>query len=416
MKIKIAIIGSEDFCHRTEQVMANHHDVELVFYRYTDPQEAAALIASITPCDAILFSGSLPYTYAKEAIQTLTVPISYLEQDETAIAITLLHLASHHQIELHRLSIDVRDVSLLNHVLHDIHRFDEPPFIHVLQQGHSIEEITAYHSELAMEGKTDMAVTSVHAVYERLQALQIPSMKMIDPESSITQCIEHMKQAALLQKSDAAQTAVGVIKGYGPDTDLLPFVERVAGHLQAHWTKKEEEYLLFTTMGQIGFSLKSATFLSTLKSAAGTASISFGSGESIVEATENAYFALDFNRKKEGFSFYLLDGAKKLHGPYPNSSDTVRMKINEPALLEMANKTKLSSMTISKLMVFSQSRQSKQFTANDLASHLQVTRRTAERTLKRLMELSYVKIVGEEMTYRQGRPRALYEFNFSTFT
>jgi hypothetical protein len=26
-----------------------------------------------------------------------------------------------------------------------------------------------------------------------------------------------------------------------------------------------------------------------------------------------------------------------------------------------------------------------------------------------------VKIVGEEMTYKQGRPRALYEFNFATY-
>lgn len=91
------------------------------------------------------------------------------------------------------------------------------------------------------------------------------------------------------------------------------------------------------------------------------------------------------------------------------------MKINEPALVAMAEQTKLSPAAISKLIRFSQSRQSKQFTANDLASHLQVTRRTAERTLKRLMEFSYVKIVGEEMTYRQGRPRALYEFNFPAY-
>lgn len=415
MIIKIAIIGSKDFCLRTKQIMSFRSDVELEYYQYTEPQEALTIIHSLKPCDAILFSGSLPYTYAKTSIQNLAIPIHYLKQDETAIAVTLLHLATHHQIDLQRLSIDVRDAAHMDHVLHDIQRCIKGPFIHVLQEDHAIAEIAAFHRKLAEEGKTNMAVTSVHAVFERLQEQQIPSVKMIDPESSIIQSIEQVKQAALLQKSDAAQTAVGLIQAEEPDADLLPFVEQTARELQAHWTQKDKEYLLFTTMGHIWFSLKNEAFLSSLKSAAGTARISFGSGESIVEATENAYFALEFNRNRDGGSFYILDGAKKLHGPFPDSTETIQMKISKPSLVEMADRTKLSPTTISKLLLFGQARQSKQFTANDLASHLQFTRRTAERMIKRLMESDYVKIVGEEMTYRQGRPRALYEFNFSTF-
>lgn len=295
--------------------MANRHDLELSYYQYTEPKEAGALISSLTPCDAILFSGSLPFTYAKDAIQGLAIPISYLQQDETAISVTLLHLATHYAIDLNRVSVDIRDAVHMAHVLHDIRSHDNPPFIHELQEEHSIAEITAFHSELAAEGKTDMAVTSVHAVYERLLEQQISSMKMIDPESSIIQSIEQAKQDALLQKSAAAQTAVGVVKGRETDVDLLPVVKQISAFLQAHWTKEDEEFLLFTTMGHIRFSLKNEAFLSLLKSSAEIASVSFGSGESIVEATENAYVALEFIRNQDGASFYLLDGAKNCMDP-----------------------------------------------------------------------------------------------------
>ena len=91
------------------------------------------------------------------------------------------------------------------------------------------------------------------------------------------------------------------------------------------------------------------------------------------------------------------------------------MKTTEPALVEMAEKTKLSPANISKLMQYSLIRQTKQFTANDLALYLDVSRRTAERTLKKLVDYKYATIIGEEMTYRQGRPRALYEFNFPPY-
>nr|WP_255551463.1 HTH domain-containing protein [Sporosarcina sp. E16_8] len=66
-------------------------------------------------------------------------------------------------------------------------------------------------------------------------------------------------------------------------------------------------------------------------------------------------------------------------------------------------------------MQYSRVRQTKQFTANDLALYLDVSRRTAERTLKKLVDYKYATIIGEEMTYRQGRPRALYEFNFRPY-
>ncbi len=415
MKIKIAIIGPHDFCQRTEQLVVDRQDIELHCYRYGEPQEAPDLIQTLTPCDAILFSGSLPYLYAKKVIDNISIPIVCLKQDETAVAFTFLHIAVQ-QLNLTRLSIDIREKSLIDNVLKDVHQELASPFIHVLQDDEEIHSITSFHKQLALQGKTDMAITSVHAVYEQLQQQQIPVCKMIDPESSILRSIELAKQQAILQKSNSAQIAVGIVKKIPSDPSLELAVEKMASMMKAHWSEDNGHYTLFTTMGYIEFALKSQGFLKLFQSFSKDTKIAFGCGETIVDATSNARFALNLNHKNDDHSFYLLDSYKKLHGPFPQSRAAVAMKIIEPALVEMADKTKLSPANISKLLLFSQSRQSKQFSATDLALHLNVTRRTAERTLKKLVAFNYITIVGEEMTYRQGRPRALYEFNFPTFS
>ena len=260
-----------------------------------------------------------------------------------------------------------------------------------------------------------MAITSVHAVFQQLQLQNIPTLKMIDPESSILRCIEQAKQQALLQKSNSAQIAVGVVKAISAEQDLKASVERIASIMQAHWNAQDGQYTLYTSMGHIEYALKTSEFLSLFQSLEGKAKIAFGYGVSIVDATENANLGLNLIKESDGHSFYVLDSNKKLYGPYPQSDAKIEMKNTEPKLVEMAEKTKLSPSNISKLVHYSQTRQTKQFTANDLALYLNVSRRTAERTIKKLVECNYAKIIGEEMTYHQGRPRALYEFNFHIY-
>ncbi len=415
MKIKIAIIGSTDFCLRTKQLVSNRKDIEFNWYRYAEPSEAPRLLQTLKPCDALLFSGSLPYFYSKKLLDNLPIPAVYLQQDETAVAITLLQLSAHNQQNLSRVSIDVREQSNIEHVLNDLGRSVDLPFIHLLQDDVKITTITSYHQTLFLQGETDIAITSVHAVFEQLQQRNIPACKMIDPESTILRNIELAKQHALLHKSNSAQIAVGIVKSISPRLIVETTIAKMASIMQAGWSVQDEDFILYTSTGNFESAIKNREFLSTFQSLDTTAKMSFGCGESIIDATENANIALNLIKKSDGHSFYMLDANKILHGPFPQSDVAVEMKTTEPALVEMAANTKLSPANISKLMQYSLIRQTKQFTANDLALYLDVSRRTAERTLKKLVDYKYATIIGEEMTYRQGRPRALYELSFHPY-
>ncbi|MGG0670255.1 hypothetical protein [Sporosarcina koreensis] len=415
MRIKIALIGPTHFCQRALLLTENRKDIELIPYEYASPKDAGNLVQTIIPCDVILFSGSLPFAYAKSAINNIAIPTLYLKQDERAVAVTLLYLSTKFKYNLNRISIDVREKIHLDHIVNDVNGEIQFPYVYTLKEQDNIQNIVAYHEQLIFEQKTDAAITSVHAVHEELIKTGIPVYKMIDPESALLDTIEEAKQKAILHKSTASQIAIGKIKGTQPNYILEPFVTKIADFMQAAWSENVGHYDLFTTTGIVENIVKDKAFLRLIQKMPRDIKLAFGTGENLQDATENAKSALDFAAKYPGRSLYLLDADKKLHGPYPVSTDAVQMKVDEPSLVEVATNTKLSPANISKLIQFGQSRQAKQFTANDLSLYLNVSRRTAERILKKLMEFQYVKIVGEEMAYKQGRPRALYELNFATY-
>ncbi|RKQ18941.1 hypothetical protein [Ureibacillus endophyticus] len=79
MDTQIAVICSNEFAKRVKTIETELSSIKLQYYIYRNPQEAAALIAQIKPCDAVFFSGSLPYFYAKKNCDELPIPTHYLK-------------------------------------------------------------------------------------------------------------------------------------------------------------------------------------------------------------------------------------------------------------------------------------------------------------------------------------------------
>lgn len=406
MKITIALIGSQEFC-RQAQTIALPHNMRIDYYEYRNPSEAPRLVETMKPCHAILFSGSLPYEASEPVLKTLSIPSLYLQQNEHTIAVTLLYLASEKNIAIDDISIDIKDCTHIEKILRDLATLSssKKPAIHELQNNSDLQAVVNFHLEQFRSGKSKMAVISVHAVYDQLKAAGIPTFRMLDPVSTILRALEQAAQQASLERSEATKIAVGLLKVH--DTKQFPHetVVKLAHHLQAQWSESEDFFYFYTSLGTVEYVLALESFVQFIDSIP-EASLSFGLGQTIVEASDNAWSALHLGTKE---GIYMLDEHKQLHGPLPSTHPSIAMKIEDPRLLAISEKTTLSPAVISKIIQFDQFRQSTSFTAHDLAGYLAVSRRTAERTIKKLMDHQFIRAVGEEMTYSQGRPRALYE-------
>lgn len=413
MLTKIAVLSSEVFFERLQSITKQIPTIEIVPYTYKAPEESRAILQTINPCDVVFFSGTLPYLYAQDLLGDLPVPFTYLKQDEATIATTLFSVVTNENANIHRLSMDVVTEDLVHNVLEDIQYNGALPFIHELDLNESVDSLTCRHEQLYQEKKVDFVITSVHAVYHALMDKGIPVSKMLDPKSSIVRSIEEAKSLSRLAKSQSAMAAVGLLELESVAVDSPTLLKQLARLIHASFqTIDEKQFAFYTTQGYIQHALEENLFLPLFEELDVPMKLAFGYGDSILEATENAKNALNY---APFHTIYILNEHKELLGPYPHEQTKLSLQTNSPQLLQIAKQTKLSPANLSKLMEFVKSRQSIQFTAHDLSEYLQVTRRTTERILKKLVDHQYAKIVGEEMTYQQGRPRALYEINFPIY-
>ncbi|MCR8848265.1 transcriptional regulator [Rossellomorea sp. SC111] len=420
MKTKIALIGSREFLERVQTSIASDlNGIELVPYIYGEPQEASKLMKDITPCDAVLFSGALPYFFSEQACRTLTVPVLYLEQDETALVTSLLYILHHHRIEPDRVSIDLMDRSFIDHAQSDLHLKNPPQYVmdykESLPHNFNINDYTDFHRQLFQDGKTEMALTSIHAVYDRLIELQIPCMRMIDPAKSLIRAIDEAYSQSLLSKRKAATIAavrLSVQQWDGEHEHLHEFARLMKGSLQKHG---DDAYTIYSNRGSIEHFLESTDFPSLFQLEHPVLA-GFGYGHTAAQAEANAETALSFAKKVDcdGCAF-ILNEDKELSGPYPDKSKKQHLKNDTPEMLSLAKQLKLSPSNLSKIIQFSKSRSSRDFTAAELSDYMQITRRSTERILKKLVDNGSAKIIGEEMTYAQGRPRAIYELTFPIY-
>ncbi|QHE62662.1 transcriptional regulator [Rossellomorea vietnamensis] len=416
MKTKIALIGSREFIEHVQTSIAlDLNTIELIPYIYGEPQEASLHIKNLTPCDAVLFSGALPYFFSKEECRTLSVPVLYLEQDETALVTSLLYILHHHGIEPDRVSIDLMDLSFIDHAQSDLHLKNPPRYVmdykERLPHTFHIDDYTDFHRQLFLDGKTDMALTSIHAVYDRLVELHIPCMRMIDPAKSLIRAIEKAHSQSLLSKRKAATIAAARLSVQyceGEHEHLHELARLMKGTLQK--IEDNASYTIYSNRGSIEHFLESTDFHEHSMLAG------FGYGHTAAEAETNAEIALSFARKADSNSCaFILNEEKELSGPFPNKSKKQHLKNDTPDMLSLAKQLKLSPANLSKLVQFYKSRSARDFTAAELSDYLQITRRSTERILKKLVDNGSARIIGEEMTYAQGRPRAIYELTFPIY-
>jgi len=412
LSTKIAIICSKAFQNRILSIAQNIENIQLEFYLYNQPSDAPSLLKQIKPCDALLFGGTLPYLHAQTSLATFPIPWNYLKQDEMTISTTLLSLIANQAIPLQRLSIDVMHPIFVDNVLTEIEYTGIKPYVHSISITETADDVLQKHIALWETKQIDYIITSIHKVFDELQLRKIPAMRMLDATSSIIQCLEETKSQSILTKSEYAKAAVGFLDI--PETSTCEdILQQITTTTHSTYKQISSNYFeLYTTAGHLQNALEKENLQQLIQHIDVAFRLAFGYGHSIFEAAENATHALKFAKPYE---IYILDEHKNLSGPFPKSESKLSLKTKDPFVLQMAKQTSLSPLNISKIMQFSIERQASQFTAQNLSEYLQVTRRTTERIIKKLVDHGYAKVVGEEMTHQQGRPRTIYELDFATY-
>lgn len=424
-EVTVGLVGADAFVRKMIEVgrSANHPALRLVPAIYE--QETAVGPAArkiVGQVDSLLFAGPLPYNVAMESGE-IEVPAIFVPTGGPALHGALVRALTQDGMDPTRITIDSINESELAEAYGEVELsadgVDCMPYSEPLRP----DDFLAFHTGRFRDGKSTGAITTIPSVYQRLQADAIPSVRMVPPTVTLRQALNN----AILVGSGARfeESRIAVVIVQVPERSLPPrsspaqywYQElRLALHrellLEARRMdaivipQDQHSFLVFTTVGSLRMvtdELTTAPFISRISDALNLdLEVGIGLGSSTVEAETNAYRAV------------TQAASDSTHGAALNGPDNLMLRLpvsgGQPAEPPVQHREK-DVATIRTLIEALAADGSDKLVvdAERVAGILDVTLRTARRTLQSLVESGLAWPLPPARSKKVGRPPMLFQ-------
>src|SRR5699024_9533809 len=133
----------------------------------------------------------------------------------------------------------------------------------------------------------------------------------------------------------------------------------------------------------------------------------FGLRLNAKESADNASLALDSCKHSEHSICYIINERQEIIGPIG-----IKKEIDTSSLYRaLIHDARLNNELSYHFIDFITERNNEPFSTNDIAQFYQVTKRSAARTVNKLLTGEVIKVSGEERPYTKGRRRKLFTVN-----
>ncbi|MCP1146436.1 MarR family transcriptional regulator [Lysinibacillus endophyticus] len=426
--MKIGVIGSKFFLDTISSYFKLFPDVQFITFQYETPEESETLIVEAEKkTDLILFSGIIALYYGNKHVKKSQKEAICVPFEDLTIALSLLSITHGESLSLSKISVDLPDEKRLSRVLNESEIENKSVYVKDYSwiydldkenQKLKVDDFVQFHTKLHREGKTHFALTSIHAVYVELQKLSIPSRYMVQPEQILIESINRAISLLKLKETEKSQIAVISIQSYQKSLQksdsYIKFLEKISKSLRARVSLENlEPNLIYTTRGAVnalGREYISDIIEALEKEFQTIFQIGIGFGYTLQEAEDHSAQALFFTNKflKNKTVVCVVDEEQKLSGPLFEENRQMELKNEDQAIQKLAGELKMSSKNIKLIRQFITVNNFRAFSAAELEAYMNLTRRSVERIIKRLIEGDCLLLAGEEHPYDQGRPRNLY--------
>lgn len=414
-------------------------NLEFLTFYYDSLQEVSKLVEKTTGYDVLLFTGPVPYYLSLTTIKKKGLPATYISMDEFVVILSLYQVRQQFHQQAERLSFDIEDTNYVESVFKELQLPMDSIFIKEYRPEieksaveFDVEKIVQHHYALWQQQKIDLVLTTISTVYDRLTALGVNCYRMLIPEKKMKDKLDDAFKQGELMRTRKSQIAVGIVSidAYEMTVRELGKNEVTSNVLELHQLLLqfghdidatvtylgEEKFIIYSTKGALNYVTNQFQNLPIVKKISEllhiNVSVGFGIGFTANEAEENAQTALHYAKEIKGqSSCFIVTDEKLVVGPLNDNAKNFHLRTDDSLVLSIAKLTGISVKNVSKILMFKEVRGSKQFTSIELSEHLQLTRRSSDRILKRLLDNKLVEVVGEEQPYQKGRPRAVYSFN-----
>lgn len=430
--IAIGIIGPEPLAEKMNHCLKAFPSFDPITRVYSREDEAPELARELMDhVEVLLFSGPTPYRLAVQKVQ-FKIPVHYVPLTGTGLYRSLFRIEKAYG--LGEMSIDTVSKQAVERTYKEL---GEPYGEMVYYSGSEFvtrQALIDFHVEQHRLGKAKVALTSVGSVSTALTEAGVPNEWILPSEQDIVVTLERALLSTETRRSNESQIVVGFIhvdefdrlaKKKTSEHEvqrlkldihrmLLGYVESLDGHL-THLGGNE--YLFITTRGiferETG-GYKSIPLARVVEKYYGLSlSIGIGFGRSANEAGTHARLALRNSKESGGDICFIVREDKSVIGPlemtHPHEYD---LSLIDATLLKRAEEAGLTSGYLSKLVAHVTRFGKTDYTAQELATVLDVTVRSTHRFLLAWLDCGLIEIIGEEKGKSKGRPKQIYRLSF----
>ncbi|MBH9968234.1 hypothetical protein [Bacillus enclensis] len=435
-EINIGIIGPEELVAQTKETLKSFPNFKPHF-SIIKPGSIIAEAAKdlMYDVDVLMFTEYHLYNLAKQFLD-FPIPVHHVPLMGTGLYRSLFLIKNSHGLK--NLSIDTIEKKYVEKILVELG--EENSELSVFQKQSNpplISDIVGFHAE-NHERRGAIALTGIQEVSKRLHELNIPYEWVTPTQQDMIVSLERALLATETRRNKESQIVFGLInvddfkkitEKYQSEHDvqllklniqqmLLDYIKQLDGHLI---NLGGEEYSFITTRGIFERETRGYKFIPLLQEtnhAMGiTLSIGVGFGSTAAEAGSHARLALRQAKDSGGDVCYIVRENRSVLGPVDITTNTqyerYDLAITDAELLDRAEKAGMSASYMTKLMARVERYGIVDYTAQELASTLNITVRSAHRILLKWMDAELVDIVGEEKLTHKGRPRRIYRLSFT---
>lgn len=427
---KVGVVGPQPSIERILDV-ANEfeHEIEFIPFPYEDAREVREIVKQHqAQVNGWFFSGPIPYMMAKKI---LGADANYVYAPYTGSSLykCLLQMSHHQQQTLQGISIDMIHSEDMQESLNELEIPIRDIYVKQYDEEYNAQDLLRFHLQLWKEGKTKSVLTSLFTVYQALKKEGIPVYRIFMTRMEIRQALKILVEKVKSSYFKDTQIGVEIIEIDQFDQiaeksktryylkhmelrikqTLLHLVEKIDGSLIENGNGR---YQIFSSRGAIEreIDLLRSTVQQLSLDVEVPVAVGIGFGETGFSAELNARKAVHHAKEKaDGGIVIVEDDGLIIESVGEEEELAYAYRSNDKELLEKLHLANVSVKTYKKIEALVHRMGWDGFTTSDLASHLSMTVRNAQRIIGSLCETGLAEYKGEEQSSPRGRPSKIYK-------
>ncbi|MEK8197992.1 MULTISPECIES: hypothetical protein [unclassified Lysinibacillus] len=402
------------------------------YYAYNDNAHLHELLEKhLDGGDGALFSGQIPYFFAKSYFQEVTVPMHYFDISERDFYRTVTELFYEKKIAMNRIAIDFcyEENGYLG-----IHEWSigEKPFLFSqtmseFASSDIIDKAAEWHIQLHNENKVELSFTRIAEIRERLALQNIPFIAFYPSLYAMQLTLDHfVKQLQIRQLNQNKVVVVHILipidKSNLDDLEyrqialykaILDFKQLYASSFIVH---REASFLaIITTYQQFLSTTDQYThcqlvdFLNDKLSF--PVKIGWGIGDSLIESQEFAKKAATLCSSKETQG-YIIENTREI-GPLLYATKLQFDDEKQQYLKTLSTTYDIPLLQLQKIDAMLEKLTTTIVSGELLSTHLGITVRSANRILKQLHEKNLAHELPSNTSSTRGRPKKYYQITLT---